>query len=188
VNKYLILVKHSLPEIVENIPARDWHLSKDGQLRAERLAKRLLTYNVEVLISSVEPKAIETALTIAEVNRLNVQIMEGLHEHDRNGTPYLSADEFQNSVREFFQKPNTLVFGNETAEQAHKRFSGIVHSVLETHPDKRVIIVAHGTVISLFVSHLTGAEGFSLWKELGLPGFVVLDINSNTLVTQENIP
>jgi broad specificity phosphatase PhoE len=187
VNNYLILVKHSLPEIVETIPARDWHLSKDGQLRAERLAERLLAYNAEVLIASVELKAVETASAIAEVNQLSVQIMAGLHEHDRTGTRYLSKDEFQNSVLKFFQKPNALVFGNETAEQAHARFSGAVHSALEIYQNKTIIIVAHGTVISLFVSHLTGMAGFSLWKELGLPGFVVLDINSKTLVAQENI-
>jgi broad specificity phosphatase PhoE len=49
------------------------------------------------------------------------------------------------------------------------------------------MIVAHGTVISLFVASLTGISAFSLWAELGLPSFVVVDMQSNTIIAKENI-
>ena len=185
--KFLILVKHSLPEIEENIPAREWHLSVDGKLRAARLAERLTAYGPEVIISSVETKAKETAKVIAALHNLDVHIAENLHEHDRSNVPYLSKAEFQNAVGEFFMNPEILVFGNETANQSYVRFSSAVTSILEMHQDKNIIIVSHGTVISLFVSRLLGISGFSLWKQLGLPSFVVLDMISSTLIAQENI-
>jgi broad specificity phosphatase PhoE len=187
VSKYLILVKHSLPEIVEEVPAREWYLSNQGILRAEHLADRLTDYHPEILISSVESKARETAEIIGALHELRVEVVEDLHEHDRSETRYLSKDEFENAVREFFLNPDELVFGKETANQAHRRFSRAVQSVLETHASKTVVIVAHGTVISLLVSRLTGISEYSLWKELGLPGYIVLDITSNKLITQENI-
>ena len=185
--KHLILVKHSLPEIVENLPAREWELSEEGQIRAQRLAERLSPFRPEYIISSVEPKARETAEIIAGRHNLELHIADGLHEHDRSKIPYLSKDEFQAAMHKFFEKPDTLVFGSEKADEAYTRFYQAVHSVLDCHPNDTVVIVAHGTVISLFVSHLTGISGWSLWSELGLPSFVVIDVQSNTLVTRENI-
>lgn len=183
----LILIKHSQPEIVETLPARGWHLSEEGKVRAERLANRLISYQPESLFSSVEPKAIETAHILGAGLDLKVSVFEDLHEHDRSTAPYLSKDQFENSVREFFLNPYLLVFGNETADQSHHRFSKAVHSILESNRNKTIAIVSHGTVISLFVSRLSGVSDFSLWKELGLPSFLVLDMNSNTLLAQENI-
>lgn len=186
-NPYLILVKHSLPEIVDHLPARDWHLSAEGRLRAERLAKRLIAYQPEILIASVEPKAIETAQIVAKELKLEFDTVEGLHEHDRSKTSYLSRDAFQKAVEEFFRRPNQLVFGSETANEAHARFSQAVHSILEVYLNKTIAIVSHGTVISLFVSRLAGISDVSLWNELGLPSFILLDRNSNRPITQENI-
>jgi broad specificity phosphatase PhoE len=185
--KYLIFVKHSLPQIVENVPARKWKLSADGKVRAQLLAERLQSYQPEIVVSSIEPKAVETAEIIAHARNLKMQIMQDLHEHDRSNVAYLSRDEFESAVQNFFDHPNELVFGNETANQSHQRFHNAVNAVLNKFINQTIVIIAHGTVISLFVSRRTGASDFSLWSELGLPSFVVLDMQSNTLVAKENI-
>jgi len=185
--KHLILVKHSLPEIVESLPANKWKLSKEGQVRAHRLAERLSCYQPEAIASSNEPKAKETAEIIALTHQWELHIIHDLHEHDRSNVPYLSKDEFQTSIREFFQKPDVLVFGRETADQSHARFARAVHSILNNYMDKTVVIVAHGTVISLFISRLIGSSDWLLWNELGLPSFVVIDLYSKTLIAKENI-
>ena len=116
-DKPLILVKHSLPKIAENIPAREWRLSEEGGVHTRRLAERLSRYQPEVIVSSIEPKAQETAEIIARTYNLTMEIVEDLHEHDRSKSQYLSQDDFQASVRKFFENPDTLVFGNETANQ-----------------------------------------------------------------------
>lgn len=184
---YLILVKHSLPEIQESLPAREWKLSEEGRLRAGRLAEQLIQYHPEIIISSTEPKAAETAQIISEKLHTKYQIVDGLHEHDRSSTPYLSRDHFENSVRELFANPDELVFGNETADEAYERFARAAYSILESFPHKTIVIVAHGTVISLFVSRLTAMSVLSLWQELGLPSFLVMDMQSNTLLATENL-
>ncbi len=128
----------------------------------------------------------ETAEIIARIHPLELQIVQDLHEHDRSHTAYLPHDEFRASIYEFFQKPDTLVFGKETANQCHARFAQAVLSVVKDHANKTVVIVAHGTVISLFVSRLTGISDLLLWEELGLPSFVVIDLQSNILIAREN--
>jgi broad specificity phosphatase PhoE len=183
----LILVKHSLPEVLEDVPAREWNLSEEGRWRAQKLAAQLVRLRPEVIVSSSESKARQTAEIIAGTLGLEFHEVDGLHEHDRSQSPYYSKDEFQNLIQEFFAKPSQLVFGNETADQALVRFRQAVDSVMNSHDGRVILIVAHGTVISLFVSWLSGCDGYLLWKELGLPSFVVLDIQFKILLQTENL-
>lgn len=185
--KYLILVKHSVPQMEPDEPANTWRLSEEGRLRTHRLAEQLEHYEPEVLVSSGEPKAKETAEILAADLRLTMQIFPDLHEHDRSNVPFLSHDAFQSSIREFFRKPDQLVFGGETADQAHARFYRAVHSVLNEYRDKTMAIVTHGTVISLFVSRLAGSSDLELWHTLGLPSFVAMDLHSSTLIVRDNV-
>lgn len=186
-NRHLILVRHSVPEIREELSARDWLLSEEGRRRAGRLAERLIRHRPEFIITSPEPKARETADILAGRLGLPMQVIDNLHEHVRNSVPFLTKLEFDAAVRKFFEQPETLVFGSETADQAHGRFSGAVHSIISDSDKSKIVIVAHGTVISLFVSRLTGEPGYKIWSGLGLPGFVVLDLQSRELIALENI-
>ena len=185
--KYLILVKHSLPKIEKNRPANQWELSDDGRVLAQKLAVRLNRYQPEVIFCSVEPKAKQTAEIIAAKHDLEIQFVEGLHEHSRSNLGYLHSDQFQVAVREFFEKPSMLVFGSETADACHARFHQAVYSILDQNLEKTVVIVAHGTVISLFVSRLTGTSDWSLWNDLALPSFIVVDVQTAKLIETENI-
>ena len=185
--KYLILVKHSVPEIEKDRPANTWHLSKEGQQRAHRLAEQLESYEPDVILSSNEPKAKETAEILANHLQLDTQIIPDLHEQDRSNVPYLSYDAFQASIHDFFQKPDELVFGKETASQAYARFYRAIHSILNGNTNKTVVNVTHGTVISLFVSRLTGSSDWELWNQLGLPSFVAMDLGSSTVIVRSKI-
>lgn len=185
--KYLILVKHSVPEMDETRLASTWKVSNEGQVRARRMAEQLEDFEPEVILSSNEPKAKETAEIVASQLQLDIQIVAGLHEHDRSNVPFLPHEVFQVSIREFFQKPDELVFGRETANQAYARFYQAVHSILNANRNKTIIIVTHGTVISLFVARLTGSSDLELWNRLGLPSFVAMDLHSNTLIVRSTI-
>ena len=185
--KYLILVRHSVPEIYGDRPANTWKLSEEGRLRAEHLAEELKSFAPDVIISSDEPKAKETAEIVASCLGLETQTLPDLHEHDRSNVPYLSHEAFQASIRTFFQEPDQLVFGNETANQAYVRFYQAIHSILNENLQKTVVVVAHGTVISLFVARLTGSSELELWSKLGLPSFVAMDLHSNTLIVRSTI-
>jgi len=185
--KYLILVKHSLPEIGEDLPASEWKLSQEGRLRAHKLAELLEAFHPEGIVSSPESKAKETAEMISKKLQIEIRVVQDLHEHDRSNVPYLSQAAFQTSIREFFQKPGELVLGRETANQAHARFYQALHGILNEYRNKTVVVVTHGTVISLFVPRLTGSPDFELWNRIGLPSYIAIDLQSNTLIVKENI-
>lgn len=172
----LILIKHSMPEIISSVPASQWHLGELGRARSELLATKLGECQLDVVVSSIEPKAIETAQIVA--NRLGkpFETSEELHEHERDRVPFGNAKQFEKAVAEMFANPSKLVFGEETANGAHARFSNSVSNLIEKHSRRNIAIVSHGTVITLYVSRLMNVEPFDFWIRLGLPSFVVLGL------------
>jgi len=178
----LMLVKHSLPEIVPTQPARRWVLAETGRRRCKTLASKLGAHQPHVIVTSAEPKAVETGQIVARLLDKPCETAPGLHEHDRSNESFGTLEQFEASVAEFFARPGELVYGAETADQAHRRFSQALAGVLEQYPGQNVVVVAHGTVITLFVTRAAGIrfspplrrEAFAFWQRLGLPSFVVL--------------
>ncbi len=170
----LVLVKHSLPEIDPAVPAIKWHLSEEGCVRSRILGEKLDRYDLNVIVSSIEPKAMETAEIAAGVLNIPTRIVQGLHEHERSKVGFLEQERFEQSVSHFFARPADLVFGEETADSAHDRFSKAVYELSDHFPRENVALVTHGTVLSLFLSRISELEPFALWKQLGLPSWVVL--------------
>jgi broad specificity phosphatase PhoE len=172
----LILVKHSLPEILPEIPASEWHLSAEGRLRCQALADELAGHGPDLIFSSSEPKAEETAQIIAQQLVNPLYIVPGLHEHERKTVRFTNEEQFKSSVKEFFEQPDAMVFGEETAAQSLNRFSSAVNQLLSQNRDQNLVVVSHGTVITLFVANNCGIEPFLFWSRLDLPSFVVLSI------------
>lgn len=171
---YLILVRHSAPEIVPGVAARDWRLSVVGRERCGPLAAALAPYRPRAIITSVEPKAVETGRIVAERIGVPQTAMDGLHEHDRRNVGLLDQAAFQVRVASFFAQPDTLVLGQETATQTRTRFTRAVDAVLAAYPDAPVAVVAHGTVMALYLAQVAGIDPYPFWQRLGLPAFVVL--------------
>lgn len=173
----LILVRHATPEIEPDQPSRRWHLSETGWAECKTLAEELEAYHPVAIVSSYEAKAQETASIIASHLRTIYRVEEGLHEHERSDVPYIEHEEdFKTAIKWLFKRPNTSVFGDETANQAKARFSKTIESLLEKYPEGDLVVVSHGTVISLYAAPHAGMEPFQLWKQLGTPSFVVLSL------------
>jgi broad specificity phosphatase PhoE len=180
--RHLILVKHSQPQIIHNLPAAQWHLSDEGRRRNAVLAERLAAYQPAAVVASREPKAMETGYTVASILNTPFTTAESLHEHDRSDIVWLGTDDFEAAVARFFAHPTELVFGRETADQACERFTAAVDAAIAVHPSGNLVIVAHGTVIALLVAARAGVEPLPLWRRLGLPSFVVLELPDMAIV------
>lgn len=171
----VVLVKHSAPTVIASVPAFEWHLSPNGIERCAGLADRLRAFSTRSIATSAEPKAVETAAIVGQALGLPVNVLEDLHEHDRRETKLLGDEAFRDAIRSLFARPHDRVFGRETAADALARFDAAVGRLLASPgQEEDVIVVTHGTVISLFVAAHTGEDGFGLWSRLGLPSLVVL--------------
>jgi broad specificity phosphatase PhoE len=183
----LIFLRHSLPLIDLTIPAREWHISEEGRQRCVQLAAQLANYNPQRIVSSREPKAMETAKIVAEALRMTYESAEGLHEHVRSRIEPTSQDVFEASVKAFFEKTDCLVYGDETADQARSRFTHAIEAIQERYHDQYpLVIVSHGTVISLYIANIYDLEPFEFWKSLKLPCLVVLSPGKPKIVSLES--
>ena len=175
-SQLLILIRHSMVTMVPGTPASNWHLSDDGRKRALRLAQHIEQYQPDRVITSVEPKAIETGEIIAETLHLPFATKSGLHEHERSRVPLMGREWFEARVQEFFAAPDQLVFGDETADAAHRRFNLALEDSVQRYSSENLAVVTHGTVLTLYISRLTKTEPYTFWQQLGLPAFVVLSL------------
>jgi broad specificity phosphatase PhoE len=171
----LVLVRHSLPEFVTGVPASQWQLSDEGRRRCQPLAQHLAAHEPTAVISSTELKAIETGQICSDLLGLPFEKAPGLHEHQRGVVHDLeSREDFEAQVGRFFEQPDRLVFGSETADQAHDRFSTAIAGVMALHPTGGLAIVSHGTVMTLLIARAANLDPFPFWNSLGLPAFAVL--------------
>ena len=180
-HRRLILVKHAEPVVEPHVPPNRWKLSERGEARSVALAKRLRRYRPAAVVASEERKAVQTAGLVAERLGVTAATSPGLHEHDRTGAPFGTQAEFELAAKGFFENPGELVWGNETAEEARGRFTDAVDAVLARHPSGDVVVVAHGTVITLFLSRFVDLDAFGFWRGLGLPSLCVLGLPSYEL-------
>jgi broad specificity phosphatase PhoE len=182
-----IFFRHSLPASDSAIPAQEWHLSEEGQQRCRLLAGRLANFNPQRIVSSLEPKALETAQIVAETLGMPYESAVGLHEHLRSRVEHANQKVFEASVRAFFEQADQLVYGDETADQAHARFTQAVEAIQERYPSESpLVIVTHGTVISLFVARACSIDPFILWKSLKLPCMVVFSVHNPSIISLES--
>lgn len=172
----LILVKHSLPVIDPEKPAHQWKLSPEGEKRCIPLAEQVAAYRPQRIFSSREPKAVQTARILAGRLGQSYNPVDDLHEHERPGPGLLSPPDFEEKVKSLFSNPENIAFGKESAAQAQARFHKAEKNLIAQHPGKTILIVSHGTVISLFIQMVCQVEPFPLWKSLGLPSFIVLSL------------
>jgi broad specificity phosphatase PhoE len=171
----LILVRHSLPDIRREVPAAEWHLSPEGVARAKALARTLDPGDATSVFTSPEPKALETAQALGAVWGLRVEAAPGLEEHLRPEAQWMSRDAFEQKVRDLFACPAERVFGAESADQARRRFTMALMRVV-TRASGDLVVVSHGTVMTLFVAEVAGVEPFGFWKRQEMPFAVTLTL------------
>jgi broad specificity phosphatase PhoE len=172
----LILIKHASPLVIPGTPPEQWKLSDKGRESCVALAEALREHAPSLFVSSEEPKAQETAELTAGQLGAAFETAKDLHEHDRSNVPHMRSGEFISHMEVFFRKRDERVLGKETARDAEDRFADAIDAVLKKHPQGNVAIVAHGTVIALFLTRHGGKKPFELWREMGLPSFAVLTV------------
>ncbi|MFL7868777.1 MAG: histidine phosphatase family protein [Anaerolineales bacterium] len=183
----LVFIRHSQTQPEPGVATREWQLTAEGHRRCIPLAAQLAAFNLDRIVTSTERKAIETGQLAAHKLGIPWWAADGLYEHKRETAPYFhTINEFQEAIHALLTRPAERVFGEETAGQARARFTKAVRGVMQSNPHENIGIVTHGTVLSLFVSPLTGEEIFTFWQSLGMPAIVAFLHPSMELLAQVN--
>ena len=148
-----LFITHSEVIIDPSIPIDEWGLSEAGRARAKRLPA--LFPEVELVISSRERKARETAGFLVDALGVEYAVDAELREMDRRSTGYLVPAEFEETLDRFFAHPGESVRGWERAIDAQRRIEGVVRRSATSEREGAIAFIAHGGVGALLLASLT---------------------------------
>src|SRR5690606_11087343 len=123
--------------------------------------------SINNIYASSEHKAQKSAAPFSKKLNLEVQIKDGLEEVHR-GSAYLTDEEFRALKREKLEQRDSNKDEGVSSNQALERFIDAVEATNEAHKDSNILIVSHGTVLSLYFRHLKGDfnQIFDYWKNM----------------------
>lgn len=187
---HLIFIRHSISRQIPGTSAHQWELTDEGRARCADLAAALTPYRVNRIASSDEPKALQTAEVVASHLSLETPlIIEPEFGETRRATaPYFDSNaEFAAAVKRAIAQPDAVVFGEESFNDARKRFIDALSRLVERYPDETLAVVTHGTVLSLVLEHYAGIDAYETWQSLKMPAYAVLTPNLELLDLQYSL-
>jgi len=159
----LLWVRHAEPERIApgtGVPA-DPPLTARGRDQAERLAAWLAVEPIDVVLSSPQRRAVETADPIARAHDLDVQVVAGLVEYDVQSDSYIPMEELRatdDPKLAAMYEGRWEEFGGESTETFRARVVATLDEVVAAHPGRRVVAVCHGGVINVALAVVLGLD------------------------------
>lgn len=168
----LHLVRHALSAQSSERPSSEWRLAPTAGEGARRLGASGVLPDNAFWVSSSEPKAAATAhLLVAG----DVRLDDGLREARRDPT-WLERDELHRLVLLSFAHPHESVrAGWEPLGATQARALASARRAVHEAGGRDVVLVGHGTALTMLVSGLTGAApAVDAWQSMRMPDHCAL--------------
>jgi broad specificity phosphatase PhoE len=157
--KQLIFVRHGMPDEGNAARPHDPPLNGTGLRQAEELGKHLSRERVDLVVSSPQMRAQNTAAPLAALLRLPIVTLKGLAEvdlhTDRYRSPQTIRKEYPDRWDAFLKSPAGFFGWDEETFRL-----GVVSAVAETMKSEAttIAVFTHGTPIRTMVQHALGPE------------------------------
>ena len=177
----LVLVRHAQVRLDPELPPRLWELTAEGRTGADRLARLPVFAAIEAVVTSPEPKARATAEPIATTAGVELLVEQDLREAERGASPVDDRARFVAQVDAWLD--GAPVPGWEARDAAAARIVACVTRLLHQLSGD-VVLVSHGTVLSLYLAWLRGEERVALseWEAIPLPAVAGVDPAAGRIV------
>jgi 2,3-bisphosphoglycerate-dependent phosphoglycerate mutase len=167
----LIWVRHAEPERVESgsgVPANP-SLTARGVQQAERLADWLAHERVDLVVSSPQRRAVETASPVAHAHGVEIEIVEGLVEYDVQSDHYIPVEELREKKDDRWMamvEGRWSAFGGEDPDDFRARVGDAIDKIVAANAGRKVVAVCHGGVINVAFASVLGLAQ-PLWFDPG---------------------
>jgi len=154
----LLLIRHALPVRIDAADGvADPPLAELGMRQSEALAEVLADEGIDVLLASPLRRARETAAPVAACLGLDVEVVDGLAEFDRDSNWYIPIEELRAAGDPRWLSYLDEHWGTESGLDPSGFRAGVVRTiedVIAANPGARVAAVAHGGVVNAYVAHV----------------------------------
>jgi broad specificity phosphatase PhoE len=185
----LTLIRHSKTSVEPDVPILLWHLSKEGAKLARRLAKRQVIRDLDVIYSSLQTKALETARLLVQPNSLQVKTNKDLTEISSFTQGFIGQvgdGKFQQFVNDFYQGKIKRHAGGESYDEALERFMKAIKGIIKEGKTKgmeNIGIVSHGNILSFFSGQYCKYSPLQLHNMMRMPDVAVLDWDEGKFIS-----
>lgn len=150
-----IFLRHAETEKDSTKNAADWILSEKGFEESKNLTQLPIFQNLDLIFTSSEVKSVLTAKPLAVNLDLEIIRMPEFDEVRRSNT-FLSTEEFNIHKKRQLEDLNFAAFDGETGNEALRRFRTGLKKLNENYNDKKILIVSHGTILTIYFAHQKG--------------------------------
>jgi len=169
-NNDLIFIRHAQTNVDKSVNIIDWDLTEKGYEDSENVKDIPEMQDADILISSNEKKAYLTIKPLADkLGKDIIQIKElgEIFRGDAGGS--MTKEEYDEMKRKIFADFDFSDHNWETVNHALARFRTAVEDIDNKYEGKKILISAHGTVLSLYFCYLLDKmdELMVRWKGLG---------------------
>jgi probable phosphoglycerate mutase len=189
----VLLVRHgeSLPAHPDRpFPLVDGHgdppLDPVGHEQAARLADRLADERIDAIYVTNLCRTMQTAEPLAQRLGLTPIVEPDLREvylGDWEGGEFRIRAAAGDPIFEelFRQERWDVIPGAEALQEFDRRCARGLHRIVDTHPDGRVVVVAHGGVIGHLLHQVTGSRRFAFTPDNASITEIVVDSQRTVL-------
>lgn len=165
-NTYYFL-RHADTKKDSNLHATLWSLSELGVAQSVGIVESGLFDEIDLIVTSNELKAQQTAGPLATKLGLIIVINSDFREVER-GEKFLTQEEFEKLKKAKLEDLDCDFDGGETGRRALKRFEYGIKDLENNYHGKKILIVSHGTILSLYFAKVKNDFSgiFDRWQSL----------------------
>lgn len=148
---------------------KDIPLSDNGRSQANRLAAILAESPIKAVYASPLSRAVETAIAVARVKGMEVNVHDAFIDMDFGDWEGLSVEEARDRDPELYAiwecAPDDFVppQGESLAAIRNRAEEGLAQ-IVESHPDQLIVVVTHRVVCKLLICSILGLPSTAFWK------------------------
>lgn len=135
----IIFIRHSKTKVDPTIPITSWGLSEEGIEFARKLSSHPSVKTLDVIYTSFQTKALETAVLLAKPNGVSIRPDNGLTEVTSLTEKFEdNFDIYEQRVKDYYHGKIERINNGESINEAQERF---IREGTEVSPETRENIV-----------------------------------------------
>lgn len=175
------LMRHALTLPEEGLAEYDWVLSETGKKQAEDMVDFLETLNIDSVVSSPFPRAVETLAPFVRKTNVPFKTHEGLRDQ-KMAPNYLPPAEFQALTAKMWQDPHYAEEGCESSDACTRRAWAALRDITHQNAGQTLLAVTHGQVVGRLLHDLDDNYGLKNWSNMRMPDMFRLIFHDNQVI------
>lgn len=182
----ILMVRHAESPFILG-EERTRGLSNKGKVDAKKIAKALLSRNIDVIVSSPYIRAIETVQGLADAREMNIKTIENLRERQLKGAYRLSAEEIDEAIKKSFNDLDYFLDDGESIRDVQNRAIPEVINLLEKYVGQTIVIGTHGNIMTIIINYFDDHYDYEFWNKTSKPDLYQLVFEGVNLKTVQRI-